>query len=215
MKGAIASTLTAIFSTAGWGIGGAISLHLLLPTPLRAVVQPPAVNPAQGKPKPPTPPIRPRATCPTELAPLTTALLKDLPQYINRLSHQRGGSQAGKYAIAASQPEMTPLPVYTSTPDPQQGGLHQTFFTLLERQYLTRQKVDYQNYYWLFLAHTPERGWQLALLYTREGPYPSQQQPTTPLRDATREVPGLAIRQWLRDCQVGAIALPLSGDQPQ
>jgi hypothetical protein len=153
-------------------------------------------------------------TCPTELEPLTTALLKDLPQYINRLSHQRGGSQSGKYAIAASPSNLQPLPVYTSTPDPQQGGLYQTFFTVLERQYLTQQKVDYQNYYWLFLAHTPEQGWQLAILYTREGAYPAGNQPPTSLREATREVPGLAIRQWLRDCQAGSVSLPQSGQKP-
>lgn len=159
------------------------------------------------------PPIRSRVDCPREIEPLTTALLRDLPQYINRLSHQRGGSQAGKYVIVASrQPELEPLPVTTSYPSPQQGGLHQIFFTVLERQYVTRSKIDSQNYYWLFLAHTPQFGWQLAILYTRNGAYPGTGEAPSPLRDATREVPGLAIRQWLRDCEAKSVPFPLTDD---
>jgi len=195
-------------------MGGAIAiLHLLFAQPIQAANQstsPPSAKTAQKV----TSPIRPRVTCPTELEPLTLALLKDLPQYINRLSHQRRGSQSGKYAIMTSQPNLEPLPVVTSTPDPKQGGLYQTFFTLLERQYLTQRKVEYQSYYWVFLAQTETRGWQLAMLYTREGAYPSNDQPATPLRDATQEIPGLAIRQWLRDCQAGSVQLPSSSKEP-
>lgn len=191
-------------------IGWAIAL-LLAASPLaHAAAQPP--HPTAKSPKI-TAPIRPRVTCPTELEPLTAALLKDLPQYINRLSHQQGGSQASKYAIATTPATLEPLPVVTSIPDPKQGGLYQTFFTLLERQYLTQRKLDYQNYYWLFLAHTPEIGWQLAILYTRTGSYPNEPQTLTPLRDATQEVPGLAIRQWLRDCNAGAIQLSPMGNK--
>ncbi|MDX2228399.1 MAG: hypothetical protein NW220_02085 [Leptolyngbyaceae cyanobacterium bins.349] len=185
---------------------------LLCLTSQRAIAVPPSPTPTPTR-SPSSTPIRPRVTCPTQLQPLTAALLRDLPQYINRLSHQRGGSQAAKYAIASSPANLEPLPVVTSVPDPQDGGLYQTFFTLLERQYVTQRKIDYQNYYWLFLAHTPATGWQLAILYTRSGPYPNQQQAPTPLREATREVPGLAIRQWLRDCQAGAVNLLQTTDE--
>lgn len=152
-----------------------------------------------------TPPIRPRVTCPEDVEQLTTAMLRDLPAYINRLSHQRGGSQARKYAIVATKPNLTPLPVITSAPEPKQGRLHQVFFTVLERQYDTRQKIDSQNYYWLFLAQTPNYGWQLAILYTRSGSFPAADRDPSSLREATREVPGLAIRQWLRDCKAGSV----------
>lgn len=150
--------------------------------------------------------IRPFTICPTEVEPLLQALLRDLPEYVNRVRHQRGGSQAYQYAIVASQANLEPLPVVTSTPDPQQGGLHQSFFTLLERQYDTRQVSVYQQYHWLFLANT-ERGWQLALLYSRTGSYPSYNEVPSPLRDATQEATGRAIRLWLRDCRAGAIKL--------
>lgn len=179
-----------------------------------SLVAAPAGYGASHAPPQTLPPIRPRVMCPTELQPLIAALLRDLPQYINRLSHQRGGSLAGRYAIATSSANLEPLPVITSTPDPKQGGLYQTFFTLLERQYLTQRKIDYQKYFWLFLAHTQSSGWQLAILYTREGSFPANNQVPTPLRDATQEIPGLAVRQWLRDCQAGAIYLPSSREKP-
>lgn len=154
------------------------------------------------------PPIRPKTICPTALEPLTEALLRDLPAYINRLSHQRGGSLAYRYAIASSPANFEPLPVVTSTLDPEQGGLYQVFFTLLERQYDTKQKTDYQTYHWLFLARTEKDGWQLSMLYSRSGTYPNQIQTASPLRETTQETTGLAVRQWLRDCQAGAISFP-------
>lgn len=166
-------------------------------------------HPAQATPSTATTPfIRPKTLCPTEVQPLTTALLRDLPSYLNRQSHQRAGSQAGRYALLANQPDFRPLPIRTSYPDPHAGGLHQIFFTLLERQYDTRQATEYQTYHWLFLAHTPQQGWNLAILYSREGPYPSADQPASALQDATRLATGRAIRQWLRDCQAGAVPSP-------
>ena len=112
--------------------------------------------------------LRPKTVCPTEVQPLTAALLRDLPSYLNRPS----------------------------------------FFTLLERQYDPRQATEYQTYHWLFLAHTADTGWNLAILYSREAPYPSTNQAPSPLQDATRLATGRAIRQWLRDCQAGAVTLP-------
>ena len=172
-----------------------------------------ASTPKPSTPKPSTP-IRPRITCPSDIEPLSRALLNALPQYINRLRHQRAGSQARRYVIASSPANLDPLPVTTAYPDPQQGGLHQVFFTLLERQYDTRQFTDTQHYYWLFLAQTPQRGWQLAILYTRQGDYPPTAAPASPLREATREVPGLAIRQWLQDCAAGSVEL-VTADPPR
>lgn len=173
----------------------------------RPIEPSPAANPpAKKQPIPqPVPPIRTPNTCPTAIEPLTQALLKDLPQYINRLRHQRRGSQSWNYAIVASQPNLQPLPVVTNYPNPEQGGLYQVFFTVLERQYDTRKKIDYQNYYWLFLANTAETGWTLAILYRRSSSYPSNNSAPSPLQDATSEVPGLAIRQWLRDCEAGSV----------
>ena len=193
---AIAALLISLSSPIGWAIAAGVA-QASAPTPSTS-------SPSTPK---PSPPIRPRVTCPTDVAPLTQAMLNALPHYINRLRHQRAGSQSRQYAIASSPANLTPLPVVTTSPDPQQGGLHQVFFTILERQYDTRRHTDSQQYYWLFLAQTPQRGWQLAILYTRQGDYPQTQRPASPLREATREVPGLAIRQWLRDCAAGSVEL--------
>lgn len=197
----------------GFGrVGVTIVLLLnLVPQGVKAANHSSLEPPAKVAPKV-LPPIRPRLACPTELEQLTPALLRDLPQYINRLSHQRGGSQARKYAIVASPAEMKPLPVVTQYPDPKQGGLYQIFFTVLERQYDTRSKTDFQNYYWLFLARTQRLGWQLAILYTRSDSYLDSELAASPLRDVSREVPGLAVRQWLRDCAARSVQFPLTDD---
>jgi hypothetical protein len=169
---------------------------------------------AQSEPVPiaqPQPPkatlIRPPATCPVELEPLTTALLRDLPSYINRLSHQRS-NQFPTYAIAATQPNVAPLPVVSSGAiDPKQGGLHQVFFTVLERSYDSKKNITYQSYHWLFLAHTATSGWQVATMYSRRGSYPTHEQQVSPMRDTTQELTAQVIRRWLRDCQAGAVQI--------
>ena len=193
-----------------WWRSLAIALLITIPSQVQLTG---AANSAQAKPDKQMEvrngaPIRPRSICPSELEPLTKALLRDLPSYINRISHQRGGSQTYRYAIASSPANMTPLPVVTSTPDPEQGGLYQVFFTLLERQYDTQQKKDYQSYHWLFLAHTEKDGWQLAMIYSRQSSYPDTADVSTPLRETTQEATGLAIRYWLRDCRAGAVSIP-------
>lgn len=160
----------------------------------------------QEKPKEPVPHIRQRGVCPTDIQPLAKLLLRDLPTYINRLSHQQKGSQAGFYAIASSLPDFTPLPVASSqNPDPQEGSLHQVFFTILERQYETQQVREFQHHHWLFLAHSDRTGWQLAMLYSRRNSYPISQPVTSPMRETSQEAIGKAIRLWLRDCEARSI----------
>jgi hypothetical protein len=173
---------------------GAIALVL-------SIVQAASAQPAKVS------PIRPSAVCPREIEPLTVALLRDLPSYINRLSHQRS-NQFPTYAIAASQPNLSPLPVVSSTAiDPKQGGLHQVFFTVLERKYDSKKAAEYQHYQWLFLAQTKTSGWQVATLYSRLAPYPASEQYASPLRETTQELTAQAIRRWLRDCEAGAIQI--------
>lgn len=152
------------------------------------------------------PPIRPLTTCPTKIEPLMSALLRDLPEYINRLSHQQGGSQSNRYAIAASKADLAPLPItYSGLPNSPDPQLHQVFFTVLERQYDTQRRQDMQHYHWLILAYSPSTGWQLATLYSRYGSYPSDNKAPSALQETSQEVTGRAIRRWLRDCRAGAI----------
>ncbi len=186
-------------------LGGVIALSLGgAIAPLGAAQERlPNVSPQTQK----APPIRPTATCPTELEPLTQALLRDLPSYINRLSHQRS-NQYPAYAIAATQPNLLPLPtVSSSTINPQQGGLHQVFFTVLEREYDSKKNTAYQRYHWLFLAHTKTSGWQVATLYSRRSAYPISEQYISPLQETTQDLTAQAIRRWLRDCQAGSVQI--------
>ncbi|HEY9907041.1 MAG TPA: hypothetical protein V6D18_05460 [Thermosynechococcaceae cyanobacterium] len=148
-------------------------------------------------------PLRPRLVCPEELEPLTRALLKNLPGYINRLSLRSRSPGAG-FAIVASQPEFMPLPTGSSE-YPQDQSLQQVFFTVLERQYAQNRVTEFQQFHWLFLAKT-EGGWRLALLYSRLGSAPTvNQKLLSPPRESSQGMTGQAVRLWLRDCQVGAV----------
>ena len=152
-------------------------------------------------------PLARKFTCPTALEPLTAALLRDLPGYINRSNLRLALRQVTNptYAVIASQPDFVPLPADSSeSPSPKDANLHQVFFTVLERQYAGKQVVEFQQFHWLFLAQTTE-GWQLALLFSRLGSYPSDRQPITPPRDSSQSATADAIRNWLRSCESGAV----------
>jgi hypothetical protein len=153
--------------------------------------------------------IRPRVTCPARVEPLTTALLRDLPQYMNRVHLRLVHRQTGGllYAIVANQPDFIPLPAqsreYVNPPD---ENLHQIFFTVLERQYVGQRIKEYQHYHWLFLAKTGD-SWRIALMFSQFGSYPDGTQPLTVPRESSESLTAQAVRLWLRDCQAGAVKL--------
>jgi hypothetical protein len=145
--------------------------------------------PAQAKPI--------RYQCPTEVEPLVHLMLRDITGYANRvLSRSRSQSSI----IMTGRPEFEPLPV-NEKPDP---DLSQAFITSLEREWISGKPIQIQQYHWLFLSKS-DRGWQLALMFSRTGPYPAHQQPSTPPRESSQGVMGQAIRLWLRDCNTGVI----------
>ena len=146
-------------------------------------------------------------TCPASLEPLTAALLRDLPGYINRSNFRLASRSTTNptYAVVASQPDFLPLPTDSNEyPNPNDASLHQIFFTVLERQYAGKQVVEFQQFHWLFLTQTAD-GWQLALLFSRIGSYPSDRKPITPPRDSSQSATAEAIRNWLRSCESGAV----------
>jgi hypothetical protein len=149
-----------------------------------------------------------RYTCPTELAPLTSLLVRDLPGYLNRLHVRMVRQKTGlrSYAIVASQPELKPLPASSEEyPDPQDDSLQQAFFTVLERQYTGDRVSELQAFHWLFLTQS-QTGWKLALLYSHYGPFPLRPDaPLTPVEETSQGLTAAAIRLWLRDCQAGSI----------
>ncbi len=190
-----------------WGFG--LSLTLL------GVIALPAVAATAGTQKAPTRSrstpqyIRPRVTCPSDLGTLAPAMLRDLPSYMNRqyIRVVARRVEGISYAIAASQPDFTPLPAASSEyANPVDKNLYQIFFTVLERQYFGTRVREFQHYHWLFLTKTIE-GWQIALMFSRLGSYPHDQQPMTPPKDSSQSLTAQAIRLWLRDCQAGSVKL--------
>jgi hypothetical protein len=146
------------------------------------------------------------------------SLLRDLPSYLNRsylkakLTASQTGAPTWTYAQFTSLPEFEPLPTGSAeTPETPDPSLSQSFFTVLERQYSNGgvngagQMSQWQNYHWLFLVRTTT-GWQLALLYSRTGPYPSTPTQTlSPPRDSSQSATANAIKLWLRDCEAGVV----------
>ncbi len=154
----------------------------------------------------------PRYTCPTEFEPLVSLMLRDLPSYSNRttqrLSRRDRVINLNSSMLLTSPPDFQPLPLgpggTQSGSNPENvDGLHQVFFTTLERQYTAGKAVQLQRYHWVFLTQT-ESGWRLALLYSRTGPY-KPDEPISPPEDSSQGSTGQAIRTWLRDCRIGRI----------
>jgi hypothetical protein len=146
--------------------------------------------------------------CPADIKSLTSLLLKDLPNYANRViqTTQDLNQAAGidTYIITAGKAEYEPLnlpqiqynPVASESPE-------QIFFTVLERQYSNNQKLERQTYHWLFLTPTDD-GWYMATMYSRFGKS-GQENPPTPPQESSNGIIGQAVNTWLRDCRAGAI----------
>lgn len=151
------------------------------------------------------------STCPTDVEPLVSLLIRDLPSYANRViqrSRRLSRADENYYVLIAGRPEFSPLTLgpgqYTPTPpsadvEPPQ----QVFITTLERQYQGGKAVSIQHYHWLFLVETPD-GWRLAMMFSRFGSASAGRPPTAP-RESSNGVIGQAVNLWLRDCRAGAI----------
>lgn len=166
-------------------------------------------------------PIRPPTQCPSQLEALMPLLLRDLPDYANRVSQRayianyRAAAEAKNpsafvpgYILLAGRPEYQPLTLaageYRSADE---SEVPQVFFTTLERQYFANQSFSLQHYHWLFLTPTAT-GWRFVLLLSSVGNARADEPPSPP-RDSSDGVIAQAIRIWLRDCEAGSIAAPL------
>jgi hypothetical protein len=144
-----------------------------------------------------------RSPCPADLETLVDRLLQDLPSYANRVivrSHFSPNTNTPPdYAlpqiILAGRPEFEPLPLNFEDALPENAS--QVFITTLERQYRGEQRVEIQQYHWLFFMKTAN-GWELAKIVSRFGTAAD----IRPLlgQDSESEI-AEAIRLWLRDCQ--------------
>ncbi len=155
----------------------------------------------------------PSSKCPADVKTLTSLLLRDLPNYANRVLRRarrldRATVDSFSYVIVAGNPEFEPLILGPGeyTPSISASDLelpYQLFFTTLERQYVRGKAIESQHYHWLFLTQTPQ-GWRLAMMFSRIGSYLPERSPTPP-RESSNGVVGQAVNIWLRDCRAGAI----------
>ncbi|MBW4658102.1 MAG: hypothetical protein KME15_05475 [Drouetiella hepatica Uher 2000/2452] len=171
-------------------------------------------------------PIRRAIACPDRLEDLMPLLLRDLPSYANRVNQRayltppaarrENDPDTPGYVLLAGQPDYQALPLNSnrllnesSSGEPSLSEPPQIFFTTLERQYASGEAVKLQHYHWLFLTQTQSYSWQLVLMFSAIGDYPTQQQPTQHLtsapQDASQGVIAQAIRLWLTDCRAGAV----------
>jgi hypothetical protein len=144
-----------------------------------------------------------RSPCPADLEALVDRLLQDLPSYANRVivrsgfapNNSRAIGDVQRQIILAGRAEFEPLPLNFEEALPENAS--QVFITTLELQYRGGNRVEIQQYHWLFLAKT-EKGWELVKIVSRFGTVAD----VSPLSPAESEKSAIAeaIRLWLRDC---------------
>ena len=147
-------------------------------------------------------------SCSTDLATLTDGLLKDLPNYANRVLKRTQDRHfdvgIDNYIIVAGQPELEPLnlPQINYDLDTSEQP-EQIFFTTLERQYNNGKKLERETYHWLFVTLT-DRGWYMFTIFSRFGDS-IEGTPPSPPRESSDGIIGQAVTLWLRDCRAGAL----------
>lgn len=147
-------------------------------------------------------------SCPTDSAKLTTLLLKDLPNYANRVLKRTQDRHfdvgIDNYIIVAGQPELEPLnlPQINYDLDTSEQP-EQIFFTTLERQYNNGKAIERETYHWLFVTPT-ENGWYMFTIFSRFGDS-IEGTPPSPPRESSDGIIGQAVSLWLRDCRAGAL----------
>ncbi|HIK29573.1 MAG TPA: hypothetical protein IGR89_16205 [Oscillatoriaceae cyanobacterium M7585_C2015_266] len=158
-----------------------------------------------------------KSTCPADLETLIPLLLRDLPDYTNRVirrSRLQGVDYDMTYVVLAGRAEFEPLALGPGRSNPEispntglrrsaRDELRQVFITTLERNYITGKQVQLQHYHWLFFTQTAE-GWRLAMMFSRLGTS-LPHNILTPPRDSSTGALAMAISLWLRDCYAGAI----------
>jgi hypothetical protein len=148
-------------------------------------------------------------SCPAEIKTLTSLLLRDLPNYANRViqTTQNLNQAAGidTYIITAGKAEYKPLNLPHIQYDPiNSESPEQIFFTVLERQYSNNQKLERQTFHWLFLTPSAE-GLYLVTMYSRFCKTWEENFPTPP-QESSNGIIGQAVNTWLRDCRAGLIS---------
>lgn len=191
--------------------------------PAESAIAPPPTDvpsdpvPSESAPSEPTTPLRLTTACPEDLEALTALLIRDIPNYTNRVLQRTVAALPNNdvdnrapyrpsYVLVAGQPELDPLDLadYALTSDPEAGGaISQLFFTTLSRQYSGLRANEVQEYHWLFLTQSTG-GWRLAFMFSAVDDAESVRVATPPRENSQGSV-GQAVQLWLRDCRAGAI----------
>lgn len=147
----------------------------------------------------------PMVSCDLDIEQLTEKLLKDLPDYTNRVirsaqSLERSDLQV-RHVIVTAKPDFESIQLsqrqYTPTFT---DSSNQVFFTSLERIYVQGKAVEVQGFHWLFLAKT-DKGWDFfTLVSSRES-----NNILIPPRENNQTAIAQAIRIWLRDYQFSCV----------
>ncbi len=165
----------------------------------RSKIQGPApIAPPQG-----------RYRCPSTLAGLTPLLIRDLPSYANRATQRsRRSVKDLNYSsyVLAGQPNLSPIAVTNPEYSPAfaQSPPQQLFISTLENQFQGQRMTERQRFHWLFLSHSGQGRWHLALMYSRLGKK-APDSTVLPSLDSSNTPVGEAVNLWLRDCRAGQI----------
>ena len=150
--------------------------------------------------------------CPDDLEILISLMIKDLPNYANRVIQRSRSLERtdddSRYVVLAGNPEFEPLTLGPGQYNPnatvvEEEQPQQVFLTTLERQYIGAKALESQSFHWLFLTQTSD-GWRLAMMFTQIG-YSSLEHPPMPPQESSNWIIGQAVNLWLRDCRAGAI----------
>ena len=147
-------------------------------------------------------------SCPDNLQQLVPLLLKDLPDYSNRVIQrsQKLHRQVGirNYIVTAAQADFEPLALPRLQYQPiEREDPQQIFFTVAEKQYNKNSITTIQTYHWLFLTQT-DSGWRTVMMFSRFGNSQSKNLPTPP-QETTNGIIGQGVQLWLRDCRAGTV----------
>ncbi len=192
---------------------------------------PPEENSSEGGDVRPYAPLRSYNACPTDAESLSAALIRDIPNYTNRVLQRTTAvlpddnstdpeasplvrrAYRPSYVLVAGSLDLEPLNLndYAFTTAPEAGGpLTQVFFTTLSRQYSGLRFDEVQEYHWLFLTESDD-GWWLAFMFSAlddaegdGGAFQGNRVPLPP-RENSRGSVGQAVQIWLQDCRAGTI----------
>ena len=191
----------------------------------------------------PLAPLRPLTACPEDVRALSEMLIRDIPDYTNRVLQRtvavlpdspeselesddlaalqnRGINRLRRpyrpsYVLVAGALELTPLDLndYAFTTSPEAGGPLTQIFFTTLSRQYTGLRAAEVQEYHWLFLVRASDGWRLAFMFS-EVDDPNAAEPPLPPRESSRGSVGQATKLWLRDCRAGAV-VPLEPDREE